>query len=793
MLSSSRLGAPFCVGNGLQISWQAQHFLHLGVHLRGMGSLWQLPGGIGCCRARGWVKFRGLRSNSSSDLRAALGHSLGPYDPAGASTQFVASMWHHLDGLPGSVLRQQWIRLLVPWIGNFFERPRNLASLNRLRIYVDYILMRTGLHTGSMHFGLLLSLCAFTIAFANVSHVFSQEALESFRNHIRLIPTLPASCGARPRTLCGQGPYGSRHVIVPCTSNFMNRPRQSWSSSPAPSLSLVFHAFFILCLQPLRTLRFYSAVLIQPSNRTRWVQWISPPNTRSLEERLAWQPNFSVCIFSNLGLLCHARALAFARTAHELPSSLTLAFTVRSSRSAFLPGQSRHVTRFSVFCLACMSVGLSKSLCLQLCDQEKTRISFFICLAMPEPDPEAFAAFMANFQQMTAENQRRLAQGTASLASAREQSQSSPSMHSAQTAETKAMPQTADAQPSHEPSPITPAEVHPGRTSYRSLCRPSQSPGQMHWPPTLLALSRAQIRPTQPSRKRIQRRQSPPRMKHCLQQPLKSPALRQPQRLCPKHGHSLRRRRALRNLHRIRLPRWMLRRCQTRLCLRLPLGTARGTNRRAFGHRTLLRLFTNRSRKRGRAASAGAGVAAGGTISLAFRASSRQPKPQGLALSIMPSRSTRIGVKIDAFLGRRLRHPRPGRPPRTRPGPRCLRPLPTMSIGPKRTAMPLSSSAQPSAFRALAARHAWESGPGATTWTTSAGFVAPCPAPLAIALTIQHVAALSMWAGRSTTTRTPCTTAVGAMSDTSATSTATALGSHASLHRALPALRCLVP
>ena len=71
-----------------------------------------------------------------------------------------------------------------------------------------------------------------------------------------------------------------------------------------------------------------------------------------------------------------------------------------------------------------------------------------------------------------------------------------------------------------------------------------------------------------------------------------------------------------------------------------------------------------------------------------FQTSSRQPKPQGLALSIMPSPSTRTGVKINAFLGRRLRHPSP---PRTRHGPRCLRPLPTVSIDPKRTAMLLSS------------------------------------------------------------------------------------------------------
>ena len=94
-------------------------------------------------------------------------------------------------------------------------------------------------------------------------------------------------------------------------------------------------------------------------------------------------------------------------------------------------------------------------------------------------------------------------------------------------------------------------------------------------------------------------------------------------------------------------------------------------------------------------------MAAGGSISLAFQASSRELKPRGLALSISPSLSTSAGVRTGALLGRRHRRHRPGRPRRTRPGRRCLRPLLTMSTGPKRNAMPSSSwsgacSAQPS-------------------------------------------------------------------------------------------------
>ena len=34
-------------------SWQAQYFAHLGLRLRGRGSIWELSKGLGCCRARG--------------------------------------------------------------------------------------------------------------------------------------------------------------------------------------------------------------------------------------------------------------------------------------------------------------------------------------------------------------------------------------------------------------------------------------------------------------------------------------------------------------------------------------------------------------------------------------------------------------------------------------------------------------------------------------------------------------------------------------------------------------------
>ena len=36
-------------------SWQAQYFAHLGLRLRGRGSIWELSKGLGCCRARAAV------------------------------------------------------------------------------------------------------------------------------------------------------------------------------------------------------------------------------------------------------------------------------------------------------------------------------------------------------------------------------------------------------------------------------------------------------------------------------------------------------------------------------------------------------------------------------------------------------------------------------------------------------------------------------------------------------------------------------------------------------------------
>ena len=65
----ARLWAPISRGTRstleMQVlkSWQAQSFVHLGLRLRGRGSIWELSKGLGCCRARLWAPIlRGTRS-----------------------------------------------------------------------------------------------------------------------------------------------------------------------------------------------------------------------------------------------------------------------------------------------------------------------------------------------------------------------------------------------------------------------------------------------------------------------------------------------------------------------------------------------------------------------------------------------------------------------------------------------------------------------------------------------------------------------------------------------------------
>ena len=84
------------------------------------------------------------------------------------------------DTQPCPELVEQWISLLACWADTFFARQRKIALLNHLRHYLDFIILRIGLHEGSVHFARLLTLCAFAISYANQSQVFTVNSLALF-------------------------------------------------------------------------------------------------------------------------------------------------------------------------------------------------------------------------------------------------------------------------------------------------------------------------------------------------------------------------------------------------------------------------------------------------------------------------------------------------------------------------------------------------------------------------------------------------------------------------------------
>ena len=63
---------------------------------------------------------------------------------------------------------------------HIFSRQRKIALLNHLRHYLDFIILRIGLHEDSVHIARLLTLCAFAIAYANQSQVFTVNSLALF-------------------------------------------------------------------------------------------------------------------------------------------------------------------------------------------------------------------------------------------------------------------------------------------------------------------------------------------------------------------------------------------------------------------------------------------------------------------------------------------------------------------------------------------------------------------------------------------------------------------------------------
>ena len=81
---------------------------------------------------------------------------------------------------PCTELVEQWISLLACWTDSFFARQSKLALLSHLRRYLDFIILRIGLHEGSLHVARLLTLCTFAIAYANQGQTFTVDSLASF-------------------------------------------------------------------------------------------------------------------------------------------------------------------------------------------------------------------------------------------------------------------------------------------------------------------------------------------------------------------------------------------------------------------------------------------------------------------------------------------------------------------------------------------------------------------------------------------------------------------------------------
>ena len=90
----------------------------------------------------------------------------------------VALSTHETQPCPELV--EQWISLLACWADSFFARQHKIALLNHLRGYLDFIILRIGLHEGSVHIARLLTLCAFAIAYANQDQTFTVNSIALF-------------------------------------------------------------------------------------------------------------------------------------------------------------------------------------------------------------------------------------------------------------------------------------------------------------------------------------------------------------------------------------------------------------------------------------------------------------------------------------------------------------------------------------------------------------------------------------------------------------------------------------
>ena len=143
---------------------------------------------------------------------------------------------------------EQWISLLDRLA---FARQSKLALLSHLRRYLDFIILRIGLHEGSVHFARLLTLCAFAIAYANQGQTFTVDSLASFasafdwRKPIACFWTQSTSFSARGLLTAACDPNFRRFAI-----------QHRWREHSESALVSLLHA----CVGP-KTTRLLNAVL----------------------------------------------------------------------------------------------------------------------------------------------------------------------------------------------------------------------------------------------------------------------------------------------------------------------------------------------------------------------------------------------------------------------------------------------------------------------------------------------------------------------------------------------------
>ena len=139
------------------------------------------------------------------------------------------------------------IRLLACWADAFFARQSKLALLNHLHRYLDFIILRIGLHEGSVHMARLLTLCAFAIAYANQGQTFTVDSLALFASAFDW--RKPTAC-----FLCQTTSLSARGLLTAaCDPNLRSFAGHEHSESALVSL---LHA----CVGP-KTTRLLNAVL----------------------------------------------------------------------------------------------------------------------------------------------------------------------------------------------------------------------------------------------------------------------------------------------------------------------------------------------------------------------------------------------------------------------------------------------------------------------------------------------------------------------------------------------------